>query len=203
MESNCAIIVRSCYPRRMKFRERWRLRRLFDSLNNQTDTDFIVYILCHELYGKKGLKSNIDDMRRLCYDLNFEVRFEDPPKHHYEIECRIDNDDLVAPNYIERIRQLYEINCDTFCINFQPVKMDEETKKLYHHEQQYNYEGTSMFLVLVQKEEKKHYVYDRPHIRMAKEVGAVVMGGEGFCFLVCHSDNQLSKINGTEKEWKG
>lgn len=200
--SNCAIIVRSCYPKQISKDTLKRFRRFLESLNNQTDKDFIVYILCKELYGKKGLESNIKLMQKECFDLDFEVRFEDPVKYKYEIEARIDNDDLVAPNYIERIRQLANINADTFMINFQPVKLDEETGKMYEHEQKYNYEGTSMFCVLVQKEDKKHYVYDRPHIKMAKEVGAVVMGGEGFCFLVCHKDNQLSKITGKEKEWK-
>jgi len=131
------------------------------------------------------------------------VNYFDPPKYTYEIEARIDNDDIVSSQYVEKLRQIYNLtDYHTFMINPIPIKLDITTGKYYEHEQGYNYEGTSMFCVLCQKKEKKHYIYDRPHSRMAKQVGAVVMMEAGHTFLVCHGANQLSKITGLEKEWK-
>ena len=202
MESNFAIIVRACYPDRIPQEALDRYNKFLESLSKQTDKDFVIYVLCDELYGKNGLDDNKKLMWMVSINYGLEVRYEDPPKHTYEIEARIDNDDIVSPRYIERVRQIYNAtDYHTFMINPTPIKLDTKTGKYFEHEQKYNHEGTSMFCILCQKEEKNHYIYDRPHIIMAKEVGAVVMMEAGHTFLVCHENNQLSKINGTEKEW--
>ncbi len=202
MKSRVAIIVRSCYPDVMPQQALERYDKFLESLSKQTDKDFTIYILCDNLYGKKGLPINIDRMRDVTNWYDLDIRFTDLPKYTYEIEARIDNDDIVSPQYVEKLRQIYNLtNYDTFMINPVPIKLDINTGKYYEHEQGYNYEGTSMFCVLCQKKEKKHYIYDRPHISMAKEVGAVVMMEAGHTFLVCHGNNQLSKITGKEKEW--
>jgi hypothetical protein len=179
-----------------------RFRTFLTHLEAQTDKDFTIYILCNELYGKKGHDANVYAMRTISESFDLDVRYSDPKKYTYEIEARIDNDDIVSTRYVERVRQIFNATyTDTFVINPTPIKLDIKTGKYYEHEQEYNYEGTSMFVVLCQKGDKKHYVYDRPHIVMAKEVGAVVMMEAGHTFLVCHEANQLSKITGKEKEW--
>ena len=202
MKERIAIIVRSCYPDVMPQQALRRYDKFLESLANQTDKDFDVYVLCRFLLGSIGLESNIPRMHEFSEHQGINVRYDDPPKYTYEIEARIDNDDIVSPQYVEKLRQIYNLtNCDTFMINPIPVKLDARTGRYWMHEQPYDEEGTSMFCVLCQKKEKKHYIYDRPHIRMAKQVGTVVMMEAGHTFLVCHGANQLSKINGTEKEW--
>lgn len=198
-----AIITRSCYPELMTESTLERFKTFLQSFKDQTNQSFVIYVIWEELYGKTGKDENRLLMGDIVNELGMKnVWFDKFPKYTYEVEGRFDNDDTASPDYIQRIHDIYNSTKEhTFCINFQPLKHHLKTGKLYYHERTYNYEGTSMFVCIVQKGEKIHYVYQRPHIYMAKELGSVVMGGYGYCFLTCHEDNQLTKIHGNEKEW--
>ncbi len=135
MKSRVAIIVRSCYPEKMPQEALERFDKFLESLSKQTDKDFTIYILCKELYGKKGSIDNLRLMLSISTEYSLDVRYLDLPKYTYEIEARIDNDDIVSPQYVEKLRQIYNLtNYDTFMINPVPIKLDINTGKYYEHE---------------------------------------------------------------------
>jgi hypothetical protein len=191
-----AIITRFCYEEKLT-QKRLDLFQynLIDSLANQTNKDFDLYIITDNLYGKFAHPDNLELIKSLDFK-GMNVFFEDRPKYTYEIEVRVDSDDNLKFDFVEHliITSLGEINA---LVNYKPIKVINGVK--YFHERDYSDNCASMFIALVQRGIKTKGVYDRPHCEMAKQVNKVITIKEGYVFLNIHDSNMTSKQLGNEK----
>ena len=172
------------------------------SLANQEYKAFTVYILANKVRDFIGSEKNRETIKEIVSTCDFDIRVEDSEKHKYDIEFRLDFDDEIVPNFTKvLVEQYHRYPHDTYLLNFQPVICDNSTglvkdRRYYQNPRKYDSNGASMCIALIQKGEKKHWVYQRPHIAMAKHVGRVYNMGQGFFYLHAHGENALTRVPG-------
>ncbi len=116
------------------------------------------------------------------------------------IQTRHDCDDVMVPNYIEHIHNLYnqnKNNFDDFILNFHPTKLVVETGKEYTHGRDYS-KVCSMFSTLIQKN-VKHGIMDCVHDHLRGFTRNIIYIPRGYVKLGIHGNNTLSKLTPNDK----
>jgi len=111
------------------------------------------------------------------------------------IQTRHDCDDVMVPNYIEHIHNLYnqnKNNFDDFILNFHPTKLVVDTGKEYTHGRDYS-KVCSMFSTLIQKN-VKHGIMDCVHDHLRGFTKNIIYIPRGYVKLGIHGNNTLSKL---------
>ena len=116
------------------------------------------------------------------------------------IQTRHDCDDVMVPNYIEHIHNLYnqnKNNFNDFILNFHPTKLVVETGKEYTHGRDYS-KVCSMFSTLIQKN-VKHGIMDCVHDHLKGFTRNIIYIPRGYVKLGIHGNNTLSKLTPNDK----
>jgi hypothetical protein len=107
----------------------------------------------------------------------------------YDIQTRMDNDDIVLPGYIEKIQSFYDGTPKV--VTFQMHKYDWDTGEFYKSAP-YSKQRCSMFSSFLCPP-KGLNILSRKHGEL-HELATVSVVNEKMCFLVVHGLNAASKI---------
>lgn len=117
----------------------------------------------------------------------------------YLLQTRHDCDDYMAPNYVQKLQEMYKEHIDAhneFLIHAQPTKLDFNTGEEYMG-RIYSDKSTSMFLTLCQREVTKNIIQEK-HGQFPNIVSKVFSLDVGYVKLVIHDNNKASKIKPTD-----
>jgi hypothetical protein len=176
-------------------------------LERQTVRDFDISVLCNkahaDIFKKMGvIPSYMKDgwlgrkPNKFWSCLTTWDNIEGLEK--YDIQTNIDSDDMLAPNYIWRIRKAIELDGGerSMHIHFQPRLFSFFTLEEKEQKKKYNNKEGSAFYSFYQPN-KKNYVYigETSHITAASFMDKTVLVGEGYCWIGIHDDNDSSSMN--------
>jgi hypothetical protein len=190
-----AIITRMAFDKDLTKNQTLLFEEYLIRLNSQTYKGFEVFILADSVRAFKGSAKNKQFLEMQCSRLPF-VHVKDPERFKYDIEIRLDFDDVVSPGFIQDVLNQYtQSKHDNLIISYQPVMVDNETGEQWKHPSQYSKDCPSMCMALCQKGDKARGVYDRPHNLMYNETKwPVIVRPEGFFYLTVHEENALSTL---------
>lgn len=117
----------------------------------------------------------------------------------YLLQTRHDCDDYMAPNYVQKLQEIYVENINKyneFLIHAQPTKVDFKTDEEYMG-RIYSDQSTSMFLTLCQREVTKNIIQEK-HGQFPNIVSKVFSLDIGYVKLVIHDNNKASKFKPTD-----
>jgi hypothetical protein len=170
------------------------------SINSQTDKNFSIALIVNPRHY---------DLIRDEINKDIEIIPLSDTKGDYKeyvannaitIQTRHDCDDVMVPNYIEHIHNLYnqnKNNFDDFILNFHPTKLVVETGKEYTHGRDYS-KVCSMFSTLIQKN-VKHGIMDCVHDHLRGFTRNIIYIPRGYVKLGIHGNNTLSKLTPNDK----
>jgi hypothetical protein len=170
------------------------------SINSQTDKNFSIALIVNPKHY---------DLIRNEINTDIEIVPLSNTKGDYKeyvvnntitIQTRHDCDDVMVPNYIEHIHNLYnqnKNNFDDFILNFHPTKLVVETGKEYTHGRDYS-KVCSMFSTLIQKN-VKHGIMDCVHDHLRGFTRNIIYIPRGYVKLGIHGNNTLSKLTPNDK----
>ena len=118
MKPSIAIITRMAFSESLTFGQCELFQTYMQFLNSQTYRDFTVYILADEVRAFKGSKDNKAMIEIMTSNMDF-IKVEDPERFNFDIEIRLDFDDIVAPTFVQDVVDQYNAtNKDTFVIRY-------------------------------------------------------------------------------------
>jgi hypothetical protein len=192
------------------------------SINNQTDKNFSIALICNQKHFDTIIKEFNKKIKVIPFIDNQEdyedyefgkgvpiIQLTDSKKdyknfvveNNITIQTRHDCDDIMMPNYIKHIHNLYDKNkekYDDFILNFQPTKYDVITKQEFQHSRDYS-KVCSMFSTLIQKK-VKHGIMDVMHDHLSRLTKNIIYIPKTYVKLGIHNNNTLSKIKPDEKK---
>jgi glycosyltransferase involved in cell wall biosynthesis len=201
-------------------------RYFINSLKNQTDKEFTIYLVVGSEHNEatQKIKSldwgslNIkyiytsDDLsdwkKSVCESKVWGretdkgspediIRNLDLPKT--TIMARMDIDDWVSPGWISHMKHMAKThNEDNFLINYQVFGQDPDGR-LYKYNASHSRTRTSPFIALVQKSEQKIGPYETVHFQMGKLFNTVYTIPPSYVFMVIHEENRANKIYKDDK----
>jgi len=186
------IIIRTNYNDTEKFYSRLSIMKntCVKSINNQTNKNFEIGLLCTD---------NHFDILEPLFPHNKVHKIKLPllefcQNNNFQIQTRLDNDDILDSDYIEKVQKIIRTSKLPVLIQTQPYKLNLKTNQLYKMASRYNKNRTSMFLTLAQNE-ILFTVKDKKHGDMWQIVSNVIDTEEGITKLVIHDENTLSKLH--------
>lgn len=191
---NIALITRMSFKADLTDVQIHCFRSYLESLSLQSYKEFTVYILANSVRAYKGSQSNREFIKEIVEPYPF-VKVADPERFKYDIEIRLDYDDIVSHGFIlDVIATAKATNLDTFVISYQPIYYDSYKDEYYKGPIDYNKNCPSMVMALVQKKEKTKGVYDRPHNIYHQHVSEIVERPTGYAYLQVHGENKKNQI---------
>ena len=192
------IVIRSRYQEITPLRLELMQKYCINSLKQQTDKDFEIHILVQSATADKIKSLNWGRLKVFFKEETPSIGWErysaDLRKEYMRgpnIQIRMDNDDWVAPNFIERIRQAIGRH-KNILVNFHPTKFLHHNRKSYYSQKHYSRDRVSMFFAIYQ-EKPEHWILDRQHGRMGSLFAKRIYVKQlGLCNIVIHSENVLN-----------
>lgn len=183
-----AIIIRIDYPDTPDFYDRFMLFRanMLARLKRQTDQNFEIWVRCNPAhnqmfqehgclpfnYAGEAKRNRFGAFRPWSVD-----SFRD-----YDIQTRVDYDDIVSLDFVEKIHSLYKPGR---LVCFNRYKFDLWTMKTYKRKP-YHKKHVGMFLSLMKG---WPFIYSRSHNKMWMDADEVILVPHGYCWQVIHGDN--------------
>jgi hypothetical protein len=170
------------------------------SINSQTDKNFSISLIVNPKHFDI-IRSEIDNSIEILSFSNTKKDYKDfVVKNNITIQTRHDCDDVMVPNYIEYIHNLYNENkdkYDNFILNFHPTKLVVDNGKEYTHGRDYS-KVCSMFSTLIQK--KVHSgIMDCVHDHLKEITKNIIYIPRGYVKLGIHGNNTISKLTPNDK----
>jgi len=170
------------------------------SINSQTDKNFSIALIVNPKHFDI-IRSEIDNSIEILSFSNTKKDYKDfVVKNNITIQTRHDCDDVMVPNYIEYIHNLYNENkdkYDNFILNFHPTKLVVDNGKEYTHGRDYS-KVCSMFSTLIQK--KVHSgIMDCVHDHLKGITKNIIYIPRGYVKLCIHGNNTISKLTPNDK----
>ena len=191
---NIAVITRMSFKNDLTDVQIHCFRSYLEALSLQDYKDFTVYLLANSVRAYKGSAENREFIKEIVEPYPF-VKVADPKRFKYDVEIRLDYDDVVSHDFISDVyKTAQDTEKETFVISYQPIKVDVYTGDYYRNPLTYSTICPSMCMALVQKDQKTKGVYDRPHNFMSDHVGECIVRPEGFFYLQVHGENTLSQL---------
>ena len=196
-------------------------RYFINSLRNQTDSNFTLYIFTGASdneatkrikaldYGDLNVefihieddlsewKSSVDTSNNWGREVDkgcpeMLVQSHGHPKA--TIMARLDIDDWVAPGWIAHMKHMAITNPEThFLINYQVIGQAPDGR-LYKFFAPHNRGRTSPFIALVQKEEPQISPYQDTHLNMGKLFASIYNIQPSYVFMVVHDENRSNRL---------
>ena len=191
---NVALITRMSFKNDLTDIQLHCFRSYLEALGLQSYKDFTVYLLANSVRAYKGSAANREFIREIVEPYPF-VKVADPERFKYDIEIRLDYDDVVNHGFIlDVVATAKATKLDTFVISYQPIYYNSFTDEYYKGPIDYNKNCPSMVMALVQKTEKTKGVYDRPHNIYHQHVSEIVERPTGYAYLQVHGENKKNQI---------
>ena len=191
---NIAVITRMSFKADLTDVQIHCFRSYLEALSLQDHKEFTVYLLANSVRNYEGSQSNREFIKEIVEPYPF-VKVADPKRFRYDVEIRLDYDDVVSHDFISDVyKTAQDTEKETFVISYQPIKIDVYTGDQYRNPLRYSTICPSMCMALVQKNQKTKGVYDRPHNFMADHVGKCIVRPEGYYYLQVHGENTLSEL---------
>jgi hypothetical protein len=114
----------------------------------------------------------------------------------YDIQTNLDSDDLVSPDYTEKIEEeMKKHNCKTL-LSFQERLYNPHTFEEKEMRKKYHEKMPSAFYSLYQPD-KTNYIYINhdSHLQMHKYAEKSIIVGEGYCWASIHGNNDSTTMN--------
>jgi len=196
-------------------------RYFIDSLGNQTDSDFTVYLIVGKY--ENDVTKRIEDLNwdkvnvQFIYtdgDLsewrNTVLRTENWGREQDEgspesivrkyghpqanIMARLDTDDWVAPGWIAHMKHMAVTKPEShFLINYQVTGQGLDGR-LYQFSMSHNHGRTSPFIALVQKKPPRISPYMDAHLKMGTKFSTVYTVPPLYTFMVVHEGNRSNRF---------
>jgi len=202
--SDHLIAMRMSYSDDELFQRRLEISKktFIPSILKQINKNFIVACISNE-HHRETIKDSFgdSDVKILFFNSSGEVK-KYVIENNIKIQSRIDDDDIIVPEYIDIIQRIYYENIktyDKFLTQTQPYKFLIDKNEHYKMGLRYDNEKTSMFLTLNQLK-VTDFIMDKPHNKMGLLVDKVISTDEGMCKLVIHENNKLSTVLEGDKE---
>lgn len=202
-----AIVIRLKYNDCPEFE--WRMAYFqavcLRSLLKQKDKNFDIVVLCNPIH-----KNRIEALSDKIKTIHHEVPISGDPMYKrrgernsvmpfafdldYDIQTRIDSDDMVTEGFTQRIHQLMNGKTKPHLLCFKPMRFNLDTLRLYYTYD--NYES-SMFLSVFNPH-KNTFIYEVGHGMWRRKINT--MGGGidivkfGYCYQTIHSNNASTGI---------
>lgn len=216
MQNKHAIVIRIDYPDCEAFEWRFAFFRsvVLTRLLMQTDQNFDILIRCNPIH-KERFEALSEKIKTFHHDSptkygtglshiktgsNSVPAFE--YKLDYPIQTRIDSDDLVSKDFVERIHKEFKGKTEDTLLHFQPMKFDLYELKTYHVGMKSTIEHMSPFVSLYQPKEVKHFIYQFGHTKIGKQFKNVIFIDEGYCWLTVHHNNASTTVRDVDQEVK-
>ncbi|MBU2249548.1 MAG: glycosyltransferase [Gammaproteobacteria bacterium] len=204
-------------PKRLELMQKF----FIGSLKNQTDSNFILYIITGhkdneatkaiesldwsplnvkflytdgDLSGWRNSVSSSNNFGREADDGCPEdlVRQSNHPKS--SIMARLDTDDWVAPGWVAHMNYMARVIPDShFLINYQVIGQDS-SGRLYNFNAVHNRGRTSPFISLIQRTEPRLSPYADTHLRMGSKFASVYNIPPSYAFMVVHGENRSNRV---------
>ena len=195
-------------------------RYFINSLNNQTDKNFVLYLVVGDQDNEPTVRIksldwgslniayiHVDDklltnVVRKDWETNERspeglVRMISHPMT--SIMARLDTDDWVSPGWIAHMKHMAETARESrFLINYQIIGQSPEGL-LYNFSAPHTKQRTSPFIALVQKEGSKISPYKESHLRMGSYFDTVYTIPPSYAFMVVHGDNRYNHLYGMDQ----
>lgn len=210
-----ALIIRFHYEKgdpRYAWRFAYFQSMVLPRILNQTVKDFDIYVRCNpwQVDDVKELDPRIKilmvERERVDYKTHGGKKyFVDfiPWKQvlgmkKYEIQSGLDSDDLIAPDYMQTVREYIEEYKNvgkpksSVHVSFQPQIFDLKTLSVRPIGTTYTPTKGSAFLSLYQPEKTEPYrfIYEESHLKMWKFADHSVVVQEGQCWATVHRVNE-------------
>lgn len=203
-----AVILRMCYgPDYPEAARIWRFaffsNQVLPRILHQKAADFDIWIWVHprhqrlvEAMSPRIRTFTVDTRESPLYAAHPWKFVRGLPK--YEVQIRIDTDDFMGPRYVKTmLRELGTFKGASRLVYFEPYKFDYRTGRIYAVPVGlYHQHRPSAFLALSQHPDDSQYdwVYGRGHTRMWKVADRVKALGPGFCWALCHDNNDTTYV---------
>uniref|UniRef100_A0A6M3XCW6 Putative glycosyltransferase n=1 Tax=viral metagenome TaxID=1070528 RepID=A0A6M3XCW6_9ZZZZ len=196
-------------------------RYFVNSLKNQTDQDFILYLIVggYENETTKRIEAldwgnitvqyiytdgNLDEWKNAVRqsrnwgqekDIGCPEDIVRKCGHpQANIMARLDTDDWVAPGWIAHMKYLAKTTpVSHFLINYQIIGQWTDGR-LYNFNAAHTKARTSPFIVLVQKTDPRISPYEDLHLRMGSKFSLVHTIPPGYAFMVVHGENRSNRF---------
>lgn len=192
-----------------------------NSLNNQTDMDFVLYLVVGKyendttrrikdldwggisvqfIYTDSDLsewKNTVKGSKNWGQEVNGGSPESIVRRHGHpwsNIMARLDTDDWVAPGWIAHMKHMAVVKSEShFLINYQIVGQGPDGR-LYHFFKPHNRVRTSPFIALVQKREPRISPYEDTHLKMGHKFATVYTMPPLYAFMTVHNGNRSNRI---------
>ncbi len=170
------------------------------SMKKQTNQNFTWLILFHKRTPDK-FKQKIQQLKK---ELNFEdLYFDDENKFDFLDYCnnqeeetewfittRIDNDDMFAKDYINKIQEYANENLHTSILSFERgIKYDLNSKKIYEYERKDNH-----FLSMIGTKEECILQYNHAKIFNSEKEVVMLNSDKPMWTEIIHESNVINRI---------
>jgi hypothetical protein len=172
------------------------MRRIYiPSVANQTNKNFKVNISVSSMHAdlifSEFEKNKIPYIKSCTPDVAEEINLN--------IQTRHDCDDYMAPDYVQRIQEVYSENEDKyehFVMHAIPTKYWVEVNREYEIYTGYHDRRVSMFASVCQKKYNRNIrIFNEPHTALWKVSPNIINLGTGLVKLVIHRNNKFSIVS--------
>ena len=124
-----------------------------------------------------------------------------PPYEMYDLQTRLDCDDMIGRDYVKRLRlEVSRSPKSPMVVSFQPHRRELWTGSRYRMALRYHRRRCSMFLSLWQPDiANRRYIYEFKHGQIWRAFPRVVTVPEGYCDMVIHGRNRNNSILKADK----
>ena len=191
---NIAVITRMSFKADLTDVQIHCFRSYLEALSLQDYKEFTVYLLANSVRAYKGTAENREFIKEIVEPYPF-VKVADPKRFKYDVEIRLDYDDVVSHDFISDVyKTAQDTEKETFVISYQPILYNNFTDEYYKGPIDYNGNCPSMVMALVQKKAKTKGVYDRPHNLYHEHINYIIQKPTGFAYLQVHGENEKNAI---------
>jgi hypothetical protein len=217
----CAFIIRLHYEENDQ-RFEWRLKYFKEDvlprIRAQTEKGFDICVRCnrahYKIFESLGCKPFhvrkeyagyvLSENGRAKYFYDF-VKWEDcTDLAQYDIQIGLDSDDLIAPNYVEKIKLECAKSKTSLHIHFQPEDYVLRTKTVKPHRPPYRKDRGSPFFALYYPDKSEyHHCYEAAHRLLYRLAARSVFISSGYCWMTIHDQNESTGRKFRAEELKG
>jgi hypothetical protein len=215
----CAFIIRLHYPEndpRFEWRLKYFKEAVLPRIRAQSDQKFDICVRCNpahdRIFENLGCKPfhvkneyseyvlSEDGTRKFFYDF---VKWEDCiGLERYDIQVGLDSDDLIALDYIKRIKLECAGSSSSLHIYFQPEEFVLETRKFRSHPERFM-DGSAFFALYFPDKSVYHHCFETSHRKVSKLADRSVRIPSGYCWITIHDLNESSGREFRAEDLKG
>jgi len=182
-----------------KWRFEYYKNKVLPTLRNQTFKNFDIAVWCEKHHEKLFKDLGVIPFQATYPEYDSKLFKDFTPWENvsglkeYPIQVALDSDDLVEPQFIDRIRELC-VGSKSIHISFQPQKLDIKTGKVYKMSDNYEKSKTGSPCYAIYQPEFKYFAYHDSHLKIGKLMDKTIYTPEGYVYMSIHDTNDSTGI---------